>query len=232
MRTQQDKDIITSNISDPWIIENFLSKNDIDLLIKFFYTSPDKIQKSTGPLTLDITQTELSHEPFKSVIDKLHTILGEFDVFTMLYFYVERPHIVHNDDSFDYPVCFKGINIPLDFNGTEYPKFVFFDQYYLEGPAKFFNKSVDIPGWYNAHVYEYSQVQNLSNQTFSEEQRLMYMSHVKSEWLEGLSMHSVVDSIPGNITVFDTVRLHCAGNFLDQGTSSKLSLSIFTSLKG
>ena len=160
----------------------------------------------------------------------MHESLGEFKVFTALFFYTERPHIIHNDDSFSFPRCYKGINIPLEFTGdtSSIPCLCFFEQYYLEGPAKFFNGSTDIDSCYNAHVYEYSQVRNLSSTPITSYIKQEFLSHIKPKWLEGLSINKILAWKPGDVTVFDTVRLHCASNFRQQEIKSKLALSIFT----
>ena len=101
-----------------------------------------------------------------------------------------------------------------------------FDQYYLNGPSKFFNGSEDIVGYYNSHVYEYSDVISLTNQPFDETFRIKYLSHLEPNWLNGLSIHSMIKQTLNSAIVFDTVRLHCSTNF----KQSKLGLSFFTKL--
>jgi hypothetical protein len=230
MRSQEDKEWIINHLSTPYAVKNFISNNEIQQLVEFFNKSNNKIQKETGPISLDLTQEDLKQEPFLSIINNLKTILGDFEVFSALFFYTERPHIIHNDDSFSFPRCYKGINIPLEFTGdtVSIPCLCFFDQYYLEGPAKFFNGSSNIKGFYNSHVYEYSQVQGLTDTQFSEFFRQEFLGHIKPEWLKGLSVNTVLPWKPGDISIFDTVRLHCASNFRLQGITSKLALSIFT----
>jgi hypothetical protein len=55
-----------------------------------------------------------------------------------------------------------------------------------------------------------------------------YFTHLKPQWLEGLSLHSALDWIPGNALVFDSTRLHCASDFRASGIKSKLGISVFT----
>lgn len=230
MRTQEDKDWIEKNLTTPYSVPNFISAEEQQALIDFFKHSKDRVHKNTGPITLDLTQEQLAQDPFISIINRLRSVIGEFKVFTALFFYTERPHIIHNDDSFSYPRCYKGINIPLEFTGDtiSVPCLCFFEQYYLEGPAKFFNGSTNIEPFYNSHVYEYSQVKNLSTQPFSEFFRQEFLGHIKPDWLQGLSINRVLPWKPGDISIFDTVRLHCASNFRSQEIKSKLALSIFT----
>jgi hypothetical protein len=229
MRSQQDKAIIESYISDPYQVHDFISESEREALIEFFNSNQRHVHKHTGPVTVDITQEELKSEPFKSILERLERVIGPFRVWTALYFKTDRPHIIHNDDAFNNPLCYKGINIPLQFEGSsECPELCFFDQYYLDGPSKFFKGSSDIKAFYNLSVYDYSEVKNLSEQPFPDDIRANYFPTMPQTWLEGLSFNSAFTQTLGSITVFDTVRLHCASDFRLKGITSKLGLSIFT----
>lgn len=232
MRSEQDKQTIVSNLSNPFVLESFVSADERTALINFFNNSPDRLQKNTGPLTLDVTREQLELPVFANLISRLKEKLGNFDTFTVLFFYVKQPHIVHNDDSFEFPVCYKGINIPLE---LEYisepcglPHLCFFDQYYLDGPAKFFNGSREIATYYNKCVYSYEDVHGCTTTQIDQQVKETYFSHLRNSWLTGLSVNSIINWVPGDAIVFDTVRLHCASNFIKQGIKSKLGLSIFT----
>jgi hypothetical protein len=107
-----------------------------------------------------------------------------------------------------------------------FPSLCFFDQFYFHGPAKFFKGDVDIPTYYNKPVYDYKDINGLVNTPFVDNDN--HFTHLKSKWLEGLSLHSVLDWVPGNALVFDSVRLHCASDFRKLGIKSKLGISIFT----
>ena len=113
---------------------------------------------------------------------------------------------------------------------TGYPNLCFFDQYYLEGGAKFFNESKDVPTHYNKQVYEYSHVINKNNAGIDEAIVEKYLTHLKPRWMSGLSFHSALQWKPTDALIFDSVRLHCASDFVKQGIKSKLGMSIFTHL--
>ncbi len=230
MRSQQDRETIESYLSDPYQITNFITEDERLALIDFFNNNERHVHKHTGPITIDVTQDELAQEPFKSILERLRPIIGDFRVWSALYFKTDRPHIIHNDDSFDNPVCYKGINIPLEFGGDadEYPELCFFDQHYLEGPAKFFKGSSDIKSFYNLSVYDYKDVKRLSSDPFPSDIKQRYFPTMRDSWLEELSFNSAFTQGYGSITVFDTVRLHCASDFRLKGITSKLGLSIFT----
>ena len=111
-----------------------------------FQAGRDKIHKNTGPVTLNIMDENWSDPVLSSIKARLHDILGDFNILAAFFFYVESPHIIHNDDSYVLPETYKGITLPLqithqDGNQGE-PSLCFFNQYYLEGPSKFFNGEV------------------------------------------------------------------------------------------
>jgi hypothetical protein len=228
MRSQEDKDIIESYINDPFQIQDFITEDERVELIEFFNAS-SKIHKHTGPITVDVTQEELAYDPFKSILERLVDVIGPFRVWSALFFKTDRPHIIHNDDSFSWPVCYKGVNIPLQFEGSDdVPELCFFNQYYLDGPSKFFNGSSNIKSFYNLSVYDYSDVKNLSNEPFPIDIKERYFPKMNPTWLDGLSFNSAFKQTLGSITVFDTVRLHCASDFRLNSIKSKIGLSIFT----
>ncbi len=231
MRSESEQREIENLFSEPVSLENFLSQKEITYLIDIFEKSADenKIFKNTGPITLNINFTV---EPFKSLLDKFAPVLGDVEVISGFYFYTNQPHIIHNDDSFDLPKTFKGITIPLKFNGgIKHPYLCFFHQYYLNGPAKFFKGESNLPEYYNKNIFDYADVKNKVTTPFPKIIHDIYLSHLKYEWLEELSFDRAMPWKPGNVLVFDSVRLHCASNFLKQGITDKLGISIFTKLK-
>lgn len=237
VRTQEEKDIIVKNLSEPTAVENFLDKNEINHLIEI-YKSSNKIQKNTGPVTsLDIKDLFKTDPVLKNIFDRIKEKIGDCEIYTSFFFYVETPHVIHNDDSKDGPIPYKGIAFPLELTyvddkiNNSYPSLCFFDQYFLEGPAKFFAGSArNIPTYYNIQVYEYSDVQNKSLEAFDIKLHKQYFTHLQASWLNGLSFKKALPWVPGNALMFDCARLHCASDFRTQGIKSKLGLSIFTKL--
>ena len=229
MRTRQEEQDIINTFSEPIILENWLNEDEISNLKNLFYDNPKKLFKKTGPITIDI---DFNQEPFKSLLDKIKIVVGDVEITSGFFFYTETPHVIHNDDTYELPKVFKGITIPLEYKGgTRYPYLCFFHQYYLKGPAKFFNGGSEYPEEYNKHIFDYSEVENLSDRDFPEVIQKMYLGHLKPEWLKGLSFDRAMPWKPGNVILFDSVRLHCASNFISQGITSKLGISIFTKLK-
>lgn len=227
---------IKSYMTDPFSVDNFLSKDDIEHLISI-YDSADslnnpyegKIKKNTGPVTLNLY-------PFyrdtvvEKIIKKLNSHIGEFEITAAFFFKTDYPHIIHNDDTFELPDgVYKGITIPLAVYGSDaVPSLCFFDQCYFHGPAKFFNGDSDIPTYYNKQIYEYSNIDGLVNSNFPDDLYKKYFTHLRKSWLEGLSFKCALPWIPGNVLIFDSVRLHCASDFRSLGIKEKLAISIFT----
>jgi hypothetical protein len=235
MRNQQQIEKIKNHFSSPRLIENFISREEIEHLISIFENSKDttdfykgKIHKNTGPITLNLE--DYFEDPVVSkIIKNIELHIGPFSITASFIFKTDYPHIIHNDDTFELPdTVYKAITIPLfleNFKGT-YPKLCFFDQFYFHGPAKFFKGSSNIPTYYNKQVYDYSDVENSVEHEFIDTNG--YFTHLKSQWLSGLSLNSAIDWIPGSAIIFDSVRLHCASDFRNLGITSKLGISIFT----
>jgi hypothetical protein len=75
-------------------------------------------------------------------------------------------------------------------------------------------------------TYDYSQIINFNPlETFPEDIRQQYLSHVPAENLHGLQVEKIIEWIPGNAIIFDRTQLHSAGS----GHSRKIGITIFTS---
>jgi hypothetical protein len=230
MRTPDEILKIKNTIQNPYEIKNILSTDEINTLINIFKNHPDidKIHKNTGPITLSLKEY-IDHPLVIKIFNLVEKNIGPFDITSVFFFQTTYPHIIHNDDSFELPdTVYKAITIPLSMEGFagKYPKLCFFDQFYFHGPSKFFNDDDSIPTYYNKQVYDYQDVSGLVDTPFVDNDN--YFTHLKPQWLEGLSLNSALDWIPGNALIFDSTRLHCASDFRKLGIKSKLGISIFT----
>jgi hypothetical protein len=190
------------------------------------------VYKNTGPITLDI-KPYLVDPVVSKVIDKLVKEIGPFEITAGFFFTTDFPHIVHNDDTFELSEgVYKAITIPLKtYGSTRIPKLCFFDQFYFHGPAKFFHGDTDVPTYYNKQVYDYKDIDNISDAMLIDEStRVSYLTHLKPMWLKGLTFWGTLDWKPTSALIFDSVRLHCASDFRQQGIERKLGISIFTRL--
>ena len=57
---------------------------------------------------------------------------------------------------------------------------------------------------------------------------LQHLTHLKSKWLEGLSVNKYFDWRIGSVISFDSLNLHCSSDFNASGITRKIGLSIFT----
>jgi hypothetical protein len=229
MRSAEDKNFLTSRFTDTIYVQEFLQPEEISYLIDLFNSSNDKIHKNTGPVT---SSSIMEDSIMESITQRLRPLIGDFKVYSAAFFDVKTPHIIHNDDLKSLPMTYKAITLPLDLKSprqiTELPKLCIFDQYYFEGPGKFFNGDSNIPTFYNQQIYEYSQVQNKSLTGISRVDIRKYLTHLKPMWLRGLSLNSMHTWKPGSAIIFDALKLHCASDFRRLGITSKLGISIFT----
>ena len=229
MRSSEDKEFLVSRFADTIYVEEFLQSEEIQYLVDLFDNSNNKIYKNTGPVTCD----SIMKDPIlESIVERLRPLIGNFKIYSAAFFNVKTPHIIHNDDEKSFPLTYKAITLPLKLEysvvSTELPRLCIFDQYYLEGPSKFFNGSSNIPTYYNQQIYEYSQVQNKSSTGISVDDIQRYLTHIKPNWLHGLSLNSIHAWKPGSAIIFDALKLHCASDFRQHSIISKLGISIFT----
>ena len=232
MRTQEQIARIKSQIIDPYIVNNFISYEDVRYLISLFESQkvePNKVYKNTGPITLDI-KPFLEDTVVQKILAKIQDEIGPYEITAGFFFWTNYPHIIHNDDTFELPdSVFRGITIPLKLEVvgvTEYPKLCFFDQFYFHGPAKFFLGEDQVDTYYNKCLYDYTDVDGVVDTPFTDTDKLF--THLKLSWLKGLSLHSALPWKPTSALIFDSVRLHCASDFRQLGIKSKLGISIFT----
>ncbi len=233
MRTVEQIQKIKETVSNPYAVKDFLSSDDVDYLVKLFESQEiesNKVYKNTGPITLDI-KSYLEDPIISKIIDKLIKVIGPFEITAGFFFTTNYPHIIHNDDTFELPTgVYKGITIPLKAYGSNsIPKLCFFDQFYFQGPAKFFYGDKDIPTYYNKQVYDYKDVDGITDAMLIDEStRVSYLTHLKPKWLQGLTFWGALDWKPTSALIFDSTRLHCASDFRQQGIKRKLGISIFT----
>lgn len=224
MRTQEQIEKIQKTHSNPVQLLNVVDAETINKLIDY-YNDSVKTQKNTGPI---VSYVKEGDGLIDDIVFVLRETFGNFKVRTAHFFDVTRPHMIHIDDSFDYPNSYKAFTVPLELKGDDNKaKLVFFDQYYYDGPAKFVNGGLDESAYYNEFVDNYERVHNKSDAEIHPE-HLKLLTHLKPQWLEGLSVQRYFPWTVGSIIAFDSLQLHCASNFLETGASGKLGLSIFT----
>jgi hypothetical protein len=238
MRNNEVIEKIKLDLSQPYIINNLLNNSEIDNLIDLFDSIEDhsdplsgKINKNTGPTTLNL-ENYFDHSIVKKIISKIEQEIGPFDITASFFFKTDYPHIIHNDDTFELPdTVYKAITIPLKLYGDnikDYPSLCFFDQFYFHGPSKFFKDEEFIPTYYNKQIYDYENIDGITEEKFDKTLYQKYFTHLKYNWLDGLTFQGQLPWVPGTAIIFDSVRLHCASDFRKLNIKEKLGISIFT----
>ena len=235
MLTQRQQRIL-DNCGPTIQLKNFISESAMIHLLNIHKHRPDseKVFKNTGPIASKLPDTVDGH--FQDILQRVEKVLGKkIKPYGGNYFEVKKPHILHNDVPHDTDILpGKCIVIPLEkvYSRYQFPmlddaKFYVFDQMYFDRPVKCFKNKQSAKKWEkgNEPIFSYEDVYNLH-----EDNRVpdIDTGHMNDEWLEGFSVESVCNWVPGDIIIFDCARLHCASNFLDNGIQEKTGLSIFT----
>tara|TARA_B110000503_G_scaffold125542_1_gene193203 strand:+ start:2469 stop:3146 length:678 start_codon:yes stop_codon:yes gene_type:complete len=225
MRTVDAIEKIKTTQSPPAQLHNVLTSKKIKFLLDYYHNSTDKVKKNTGPSVLYVKEGQ---DVIDDILEILRKEFGNFKVRSSHFFDVTRPHIIHNDDDKDYPNCYKAFTIPLWCAGADTDiSLAIFDQFYYHGPAKFINGDTrELPVYYNEFVREYSRVCNLSTSTVDRTN----LSHLHPEWLEGLSINTMLPWKIGSILAFNSLQLHSSTDFVSKGINQKIGLSIFTTI--
>lgn len=230
MRTIEQIKKIKQHHSDPIQILDFLTLQEIEDLLAYYHQNKSFVEeKNTGPKVLYVNE---GSEVIDFIIKKLKDKFGNFNVRSAHFFDVVNPHILHNDDDFTLPNAYKAFTLPLYFEGTiDDIKLIIFNQYYYQGPAKFFYEdSKEREIYYNVPVNNYHKVENLSDCPIDKTYQTLYLGHLKSSWLEGLSVKKDFPWKIGSAICFDSLALHCSSNFKSIGVKRKIGLSIFTTI--
>lgn len=210
----------------PEKLYDFMSQDDMQSLIDYHLNSGTTVYKNTGP-----SMTNVSKEPaIERALAKIRELYGECTLMNANVFDVDRPHVLHND-LVDSDPDGLAILVPLQFFGNnEYPKFYVFDQRFTERPVKLFGNDPEfMPNnvFINAPLKEYDNVEGTVSTPFDWTGVTTEFNHLRPQWLEGLSINSVFDWVPGDAIVFDRCNIHCASDFREIGVTRKIGLSIF-----
>lgn len=229
MRTLEQIETIKKHHKDPVQMFNALSKAKIDALLSH-YNQSNKVEKNTGP---KVVYVEEGQGIIDDILQVLRKNFGDFKVRSAHYFEVDKPHVLHIDDDFSYPNTYMAFTIPLwvESGNCDKIKLIMFDQYYYGGPVKFYKGEETIEQvYYNKPLYDYKDVDNLSDKGIPMLVKEKLLTHLKSEWLEGLSIKNYFPWNIGSIICFDSLRIHCSSDFRKVGINKKIGLSIFTEL--
>ena len=210
---------------EPIQIDNFISHMERSALLHAHTHNPSAIQKSTGPRV----SMDLQNQVLEDIIQRIKENFGDFELHNTQIFQVKKPHVLHNDWSkFDNGQGLAFL-MPLIHDGLENPKFVIYDQIVDDAAVKLFGggpapKNVH----HNSSLLEYTTVKGTVNEPFDEEFYNTHLTHLKPNWVQGLSVRKVFDWKPGSLIVFHRCNIHSSSDFTNLGIQEKTGLSVFT----
>ena len=233
IRRDQHIHKLKERMSPAYSIENFLSTQELNDLYSLWNSKQEcAITKNTGPITVNLKDIRDS-DIIKCVIKKIQKQIGdECRCWGGQFFYTNVPYVIHNDDdSHTFPDAFKAVSMPIkvwpEDKESSLTELVCFEQAYFEGPSKFFNGGPEQETYYNVAVYDYEYVHNLKEQSIPKIITDKLLPHLKTEWLQGLSIDNKFKWQLGNAIVFDSLKLHASTDFRKKGIQGKLGLSLF-----
>lgn len=236
-RSQEQIQEILNKIGDTVILKNFIDSDTLQYLLDIYDSNSDKQFKKTGPTTLEyhnLKNDTVYQKLFSDIQDAIGIRLSQF---AGNIFRTNVPYVIHNDVPRDHNIMpAKCIVVPMKkhYSENQVPKdsdakFYIFDQMYFHGPVKCFkNNPEEIYSPHNIPLYDYSDIYNLREDNSKPDIQDWHLTKDNRQWLEGLSIHKECEWIPGDVIIFDCVRLHAASNFLTSGITHKTGLSIFT----
>jgi hypothetical protein len=210
-------------------IQKFLSAEMITSLCNLFFSNKELVKKPTGPTTLDISKIK-SEDQIERLFERIYKQLGSFEVLGGNFYHTSVPYVVHCDNMPDENgLPSFNIILPLleEFSSQEQKDHfvVLFEQSFRGAARKFFFNDTNVPMGLYPHQYDDKGVLGIVSGTPEQDNPLL--SHLKQDWLAGLSVAENMIWSPGNLLAFQGSRLHCSSNFSDIGLLKKLGLALF-----
>ncbi len=116
--------------------------------------------------------------------------------------------------------------VPLDSAPQPAAATVFFRQHWLGPSANFVRGTPEFPGKANITVSDYNDVQGRSEVPFPEGLRASHLSHLRPEWLVGLSFDTLSPWSVGSAIVFPCSQLHCGASMQPGARKRSLVLHV------
>jgi len=237
LRPQEQVDELQRNLEDTIILRDFITDQEIDTLVSIYEKHLDKANtKTTGPTTV-ITRHFKEDPEFVEIFERISNKLElSLDIWGGNFFDTGKPFAIHNDVDYRHDIMpAKCMVIPLTktyqtdyvYVTEEDAKFYVFDQTMPHGPVKCFKGEPDRFSPYNTPLSDYKHIIGLHADNRQPKLDVTF----NRTWSEGLSVERECNWEPGDVIVFDCVRLHCSSDFTQHGMLRKLGLSLFTKHK-
>ena len=200
----------------PFIVNNFLNKEEIRLLQKLYYELPIEIDNKRQKIIKKKWPIDFNKELQIKYTQKLKEVIGDYEMDNPdtregkkslgLFQESYMPVTLHVDTGFDFEkIIFKQTLLPLSDIGET---IIFKNRFY--GCSTTFSidpKELAAKG-YNKRSSEHLKL--YGNNNFDRDIHTKYLSHEDENNLKGLEVEMVFKWKLGDLLVFDRTNLHCS----------------------
>ena len=200
----------------PFIVNNFLNKEEIKLLQKLYYELPIEIDNKRQKIIKKKWPIDFNKELQIKYTQKLKEVIGDYEMDNPdtregkkslgLFQESYMPVTLHVDTGFDFEkIIFKQTLLPLSDIGET---IIFKNRFY--GCSTTFSidpKELAAKG-YNKRSSEHLKL--YGNNDFDRDIHTKYLSHEDENNLKGLEVEMVFKWKLGDLLVFDRTNLHCS----------------------
>jgi len=200
----------------PFIVNNFLNKEEIKLLQKLYYELPIEIDNKRQKIIKKKWPIDFNKELQIKYTQKLKEVIGDYEMDNPdtregkkslgLFQESYMPVTLHVDTGFDFEkIIFKQTLLPLSDIGET---IIFKNRFY--GCSTTFSidpKELAAKG-YNKRSSEHLKL--YGNNNFDRDIHTKYLSHEDENNLKGLEVEMVFKWKLGDLLVFDRTNLHCS----------------------
>ena len=206
----------------PFIVNNFLNKEEIKLLQKLYYELPIEIDNKRQKIVKKKWSVDFNKELQVKYIKKLKEVIGDFEMDNPntkdgtkslgLFQESYMPVTLHVDTGFDFDkIIFKQTLLPLSDIGET---IIFKNRFY--GCSTTF--SID-PKELMAKGYNNRSSEHLNlygNNNFDKDIHTKYLGHEDIKNLKGLEIEMIFKWKLGDLLIFDRTSLHCSSKNINK----------------
>jgi len=206
----------------PFIVNNFLNKEEIRLLQKLYYELPIEIDNKRQKIVKKKWSVDFNKELQVKYIQKLKEVIGDFEMDNPdtkdgtkslgLFQESYMPVTLHVDTGFDFDkIIFKQTLLPLSDIGET---IIFKNRFY--GCSTTF--SID-PKELAAKGYNNRSSEHLNlygNNDFDKDIHTKYLGHEDIKNLKGLEIEMIFKWKLGDLLIFDRTSLHCSSKNINK----------------
>jgi len=235
----------TDQYDSSYVIDNFISENEREILNDFFYIAFEQYGESINNHIYRITYP-MKYKVISDIIrPKIYEHFGNDIIFYSdistdvtsvgdQFFKAVKPYGLHTDSvtHIDGYRPYKDIIIPIELNGTSKSLYVTFNQRYRGHATMFMNgRSIsNFPNYHNVvkkQSYKDYGVENIdeSNKDKNKLETIM-PKHIPISVYDGLSIEKILKWEPRHALVQDTSVLHAPTDFNNEGASYKIGLTL------